>query len=83
LAANAPPFTEGLTRSMTTGDCAAAALASRLPDFLPLRTGWVGVTSTTRTSPGSRFAPVFAFDALRAAPDIGGSTERSKGSVRG
>ena len=54
LAANGPPLTCGVTRSMTTGARSAAALAARRSCRLPSRTAPMRLTRATRISPGAR-----------------------------
>ncbi len=53
LAANAPPLTCGVTRSMTTGGRKAAALAVRRSGRLPSRTAPMRLRRATRISPGA------------------------------
>ena len=53
LAANGPPLTCGVTRSMTTGGRSVAALAARRSCRLPSRTAAMRLTRTKPTSPAA------------------------------
>ncbi len=86
FAAKPAPATTGLTRSMATGERAAASLASRLSLRRDARTGSVGATSTTNTSPGCNRRTVDDPSVAIAAnprPAIGGKGSRPSDTSAG